>query len=470
MEDHQRSNTSEPKRYASRLRRNTLEEDQRKAYDGIRQFLDIDDSRFSKLDGKAGTGKTYLISVLLESILVEKTVGRIVVCAPTHKAVKVLEEQCDFYHDRLEFMTIHSLLGVEVVIDNWGQQVFKPSFEGSKVNKFSIVICDEYSMLADELVDALYEHKTVKTLFVGDINQIPPVGLSLTKVAKPEVIDYWKIREFTLTKIMRQAEGNPIISMSSNVINEDYANPHTDILEDGTGVEVISQDNDNADYLEDLLEQYFTSSFFREDSDFVKVVCWTNKVVNYMNAFIREKIYGEDSKQKIVIGERLIADKPIKEGKTILFTTNQEFEVNSFTIDTMRIGSGIDAIELKHYLITLDYYTNSNRLVSLPIKVLHEDSESDYKSIMDFLKDKAVNHSQHGVDRRAAWKSFYEFQELFAQVKYNYALTAHKSQGSTYKNTFVMMQDICNNPEPAERKKILYTAVTRAKHRLYLIT
>lgn len=461
------------KRYASRLRSPSLQEDQLKAYKGIKDFLFDKGSRFATLTGKAGTGKTFLNSVLIESILVENHIVRIAVCAPTHKAVKVLREQCDFYHERMGFLTIHSLLGVEQSIDSFGNQVFKPNYEGSKVKDYSIIICDEYSMLADELVDALYEHKSVKVLFVGDINQIPPVGLEITKVAKPEIIELWDIKEFTLTKIMRQAEGNPIIKASTDIIEGNYNNPETDLLEDGTGIEYLNtRENDQ---LPDLLTDYFSSREFAEDSDYVKVIAWTNKMVKLMNKHIRYMLYDTEADNKIVIGEKLIADKPIKEDGKIIFNTNQEFEVTSFYTDTLTIGADNpdDSVHLKHYVVDVDYYTSSGRLYTCPVKILHEDSEAEYNDIIAFLRDQAINCIAYGgtnEDRKAAWRNYYDFQEIFAQVKYNYAISAHKSQGSTYMHTFIMTSDIWKNPNHEERKRIFYTAVTRAKNKVYLVS
>jgi len=462
------------KRYASRLRQNTLEDDQLYAYKGLTNFLKNGKGRFAKLDGKAGTGKTYLNSVLVESLLVENTLARIAMCAPTHKAVKVLRDQCDYYHERLGFLTIQSLLGVEHSIDQWGKEVFKPTFEGSKVKDYSIIICDEYSMLADELVDALHQHKSVKVIFVGDINQIPPVGLQETKIARPEVIEEWSIEEYKLTKIRRQAEGNPIIQLSLDIMADRYRKPFTNILDDGTGVEAVFTRECDPEYVIDLLTKYFVSPKFAADSDYVKVLAWTNKIVNAMNDHIRYMLYGEDAQNKIVLGEKLIADKPIKEDGKTIFNTNQEFEVINFYLNTLTIGGdGEHSLDLKHYVVDVDYYTNSGRLFTYPIKILHEDSQEDFDTVSKYLKDIAINAKANGLEdwqRKQAWKDYYQFQELFARIKYNYAITAHKSQGSTYDNVFVLSSDIYRNSDEDSRRKIFYTAITRAKNKLYVLT
>jgi len=61
-------------------------------------------------------------------------------------------------------------------------------------------------------------------------------------------------------------------------------------------------------------------------------------------------------------------------------------------------------------------------------------------------------------------------QERFAKVKYNYAITAHKSQGSTYQHVFLIEDDIDKNPRYIEKNRIKYTAVTRPAESLKILS
>jgi hypothetical protein len=74
-----------------------------------------------------------------------------------------------------------------------------------------------------------------------------------------------------------------------------------------------------------------------------------------------------------------------------------------------------------------------------------------------------------GYAAKKAWVAYYAFMRQFADVGYNYSITAHRSQGSTYSNTFVMEGDIRANPNIFERNRILYTAYTRAAQRLFVV-
>jgi len=68
-----------------------------------------------------------------------------------------------------------------------------------------------------------------------------------------------------------------------------------------------------------------------------------------------------------------------------------------------------------------------------------------------------------GKARKKAWSSFWELKNTFQSVRYAYALTAHRAQGSTYDNVFVDMADITANKDKREAYRALYVACTRAR-------
>ena len=54
------------------------------------------------------------------------------------------------------------------------------------------------------------------------------------------------------------------------------------------------------------------------------------------------------------------------------------------------------------------------------------------------------------------------------QIKYSYAITCHKSQGGQWREVFVEMPYLPDGPS-VEFYRWLYTALTRAQEKLYLI-
>jgi exodeoxyribonuclease-5 len=101
------------------------------------------------------------------------------------------------------------------------------------------------------------------------------------------------------------------------------------------------------------------------------------------------------------------------------------------------------------------------------IKLLAESSQKAYDDELESLKKKAEKAAP--MLKRNAWVKYYNFKDKFADVKYNYALTVHKAQGSTFDNAIVINCDIKRMPNKRERDKLLYTAITRAKNKLFMV-
>ena len=100
-------------------------------------------------------------------------------------------------------------------------------------------------------------------------------------------------------------------------------------------------------------------------------------------------------------------------------------------------------------------------IVNREIPIIHEDSEKLFKEICKDLSLKA----KAGLLR---WEDFYNFMEGYADIKYNHAITVHKSQGSSYNQVIINMRDLSYNKDINEYNKLLYTAITRAKELVIL--
>jgi len=101
------------------------------------------------------------------------------------------------------------------------------------------------------------------------------------------------------------------------------------------------------------------------------------------------------------------------------------------------------------------------------INIVHEDSEAAFAKILDSLKKIAVKCPPN--EKGWKWKEYYEMKEHFAEIKYNYAITAHKAQGSTYDNCMVIDWDLSQNPTVIERNRIRYVAITRPRKLLFMV-
>jgi exodeoxyribonuclease-5 len=271
---------------------------------------------------------------------------------------------------------------------------------------------------------------------------------------------------------MRQKEGNPIINTSIIIrenIESDYINTgDRDILIDsGDGVQFLnlnsSQTKEQFNY---ILDAHFNSDNFKSDPEFCKIIAWRNKTVATMNNLVRRIIYGDKSyENKILIGEKLIANNPIIENDTILFNTNDEFCVEDFTIKQNKFKVENDFVAIKYYETGVSYLNDDDKLIKLYIDILHEDSQQDFDFIVQNLKRTAIEKK----GKEKSWIKYYDFLRRYADVSYSYSITAHKSQGSTYNTTFVLEDDININIDVIERNRIKYTAYTRSSNKLFVL-
>jgi len=271
---------------------------------------------------------------------------------------------------------------------------------------------------------------------------------------------------------MRQKEGNPIID-TSILIRSDLENPSIDtgtqtkISERGEGIEYLNLNSPEIkSKFPSILDSYFNSDRFKEDPEYAKIIAWRNKTVSTMNNLARKVIYGDKSLEaKILIGEKLIANNPVIENNEILFNTNDEFSVVNFKVKDSKFSIEDQSIVLQYYETGVSFLNDDGKELVFYIDILHESSESGFQVIANHLKKTAIE--KKGKDK--SWIKYYEFLRRFADVSYAYAITAHKSQGSTYQAAFVLEDDIDVNINVVERNRIKYTAYTRSSNKLYVL-
>lgn len=188
-----------------------LGEEQLEGINKIKNFLDSTKSAFT-LSGYAGTGKSTIIKYLVEYL--ENQHIDYILCAPTHKAKGVLK----FFTDR-DAVTLHQLLAltpnIEIFNLDYTQLLFLTNRNKSlQIPVGGVVICDEASMINDDLFQLLLDKCKAynsKVIFVGDIAQLRPVNSKYdSKVFNLE-------DSFTLTKIYRQQSESGLTTILSTL-------------------------------------------------------------------------------------------------------------------------------------------------------------------------------------------------------------------------------------------------------------
>ncbi len=456
-----------------------LNGDQRAAFGRLVKYVrDPNDRSVYVLKGWAGTGKTFCISFfinyLLDELFEDKSWYKIAVTGPTNKSVRVIKKSTGIYNHRVSFLTIHKLLGLKEKITGDGVQEFvNDPTQPSKITKIKLLIIDEVSMLNDDLFEQVIKKRDdIKIICMGDPAQIPPVGKPDCIPFREELAEQYDIKTIELKTVMRQKLDNPIISSSvlirNNVAESDPGvEPNTIVNENGEGIEFLNLNNpEQRKSISEIVARYFKTSEFEEDSEFAKIIAWRNKTVATMNSVVRRVIYGEERiSEKILEGEKLIANNPYIVMGTVVFNTNDEFTVESFKIKTKKYRVEEAEENIKFYEASVWYYDDNDTRQVEVIEILHEDSEYEFNRLANILKRIAIQ--KKGKDK--SWINYYDFIREFADVSYAYCITAHKSQGSTYEISVVMEDDIDMNWDVVERNRIKYTSYTRAKKKLYVL-
>lgn len=469
-----------------------LNKGQKIAFHGIIDFLANPQYDALVLKGYAGTGKTFLVKRVLEYVTQTENLSKIAITAPTNKAVNVLFKASianskglnpyifeDLFDRsaRLTYSTIHKLLAMRPVNNNaTGEMSFEVDPKNpSNISDFKYLVVDECSMLVNALCHDLMKHSaTTRIIFMGDPCQIPPVkqGDAIPFSKNPP----YNFLTLELTEIMRQKSDNPIIGASFEVrdnINELTPIPviKTEINERGHGITYLNNNHrEDKDKIMPLLKERFDSKEFLENPDYMKVIAYRNKTIDYMNNVIRQLLYGQEALH-YVVGEKLIVQKSIfKKGDKywkIILTTSEELEVKSVKHLPFHYFQGmVNLAGTVYELEVTSYDLLKDRDVDNTIRVLHPSHTEEYKKLIESCRQRALR-TRNPHD----WATFFDIQKWFADVSYNYAITAHKAQGSTYKNVLFLEDDIdmATKPSILEKNRIKYTSYSRASELLYIL-
>ena len=443
----------------------TFNDQQYEGINKIRAWLKSDKTFFT-LSGYAGTGKTLSIKKILD----EYHRG-VVVSAPTHKAVGVIEHLTGE-----EAKTLQSLLGLrpDVSIDSFDPNfpVFNPIVP-PKINNYNLVILDECSMVNLELYNLIKQtvngHRT-KILFVGDPAQIPPISEKISAVFIQEDIE-----KYTLTKVERQTNDNPLLFLYDDLRN------NLDKLDGGflrksninsNGEGVIFTIN-KAEFRKAMLEKY-SSEEFQKDSNYVKTIAWRNITVMQSNKIIRDSLIGENKdiieKKDLISGYRTIMND--KQSNCIIENSADYHVIEKSNLEENKYGIKGFIVKLREDLPKGKFiYQNAFIVDTNDYYNLHQ-----YAEMHDFFKDAAKINKK-------LWKKYYEFRRnnlimcnidkfrngmlrntgeaILKDLDFGYCITGHRSQGSSYSHCFILEEDIKRNWLTRERNQIFYVATSR---------
>lgn len=410
------------------------------------------------LAGAAGTGKSTITKQIIDEASKTKKVA---VTAPTHKAKEVIADKTGRTAE-----TIQSLLGLRPDVNLEDFDPNNPIFDQlaeERIKHYTMIVIDESSMLNKDAFNMIkekaFQYQTL-ILFVGDKYQLPPINEQISKVFELENVTY-------LTEIIRQKGTNPNIQLL-DVLRDDVVNSKDHALKTISSIKINRNEDEGYEVLgkevfyERLMEFYYNSEF-DYNPDYIKTLCYTNVAAGRINNYIRQKLV--PSRETVAKGDTFMGYK----GITIMQAGGhyQTIIVNSKDYKV----ENVEIIEKEIHGVILKLYDTKFVDVAIPIMILHRDS---YDTFIEEYRIK-LNTAKSRV--RDGWKTFYNFKNniitmenivdkngVFVcskDIDYGYAITVHKSQGSTYDNVAVFINDIRRCSNARDRRSLMYVALSR---------
>jgi len=421
----------------------SLSEDQQVVYDKLFTYLRSPaNNKEFRLGGLAGTGKSTLLSKFIQENRLFDTVA---VATFTGKAAeRLLQTNLAKY---AQVSTLHKLLYAPEFDEDTHEFLgfkLRPSIE-------PIVFIDEASMVPLEYYEILMGYLNhprgglKKLVFVGDHGQLPPVDASASKVpgAQPFNVVAEDLLDAKLEKIHRQAQGSPIIQLAHNIRN---ARTFQDIQE------VVRQ----APIAKVSEEDAFKGAihYARQDS-------WHNVVnivfKNTTRCAVNERfitMYGASKLGLPVIGLQNKSRK--RSGKQVVAAGPSLAQLPSD--DSVFIANGSRGLITEEPRLQKAVVTPWIDVVHIP--------EVDFSGIGAV---KALDTWKHVWNDPKAKITYDRRTASILYMDWAFAITCHKSQGSSWKVVLVWLNDLGTVRDIDFLKKWLYTAVTRTEERLAFV-
>lgn len=463
----------------------TYNKEQQSAIINAVSFLktNTDPTQYYVIEGKAGTGKTTIAKEILKEFEDES----IYVAAVSHKAKGVIKNSFGEDTRGKKFFSIASLLGMKGINDNDTQTT---KFQvGTKVplldNPPALLVIDEASMITEDVLKKIIDinsslSRPFQMLFLGDIGQIQPIRDDQSEfyrthkdlLNKKSDIFNSKHKSKLITRV-RQGEANPILPYADyfweNSQKENpELNPTQHIVRNNqiTDKGSLLFSNSEAEVLNSVIRAV-KNAVEKGLTNHVKIVTYHVNEKTELNQKIHEALFGKDSDYSK--GDMLILNAPYDLPETRGVIENSA-EIQIKDIDDTDVDEyGIHTL----YLETTGtaYSVTGQEIKDCTIQVVSRQDIGKYNQKLAELASVAKRQTNRAL-KKQAWKEFWEYKGRYADVDFGYAITAHKSQGSTYDIVVVDEKDIMGTTATSnqEKSELIYTALTRPRNTAIVIS
>lgn len=405
----------------------TLTDDQRAALAAFHTFLVDPLQTVFVLQGYSGCGKSTLVRTMLDGLdKFFKTVKLIdpkykpytvALTATTHKAKENLYQISGY-----ETETIHGFLGLRVQTDyRTGVTNLIPK-DGHIQEGFALFI-DEASYIDRKLMELIFSRtKNCKIIFIGDPAQLTPVK----SVGAP--VFESNFGGAALTEVVRQAKGNPIVDLSTKFRETVNTGKFFKFVPDGHHIQFLDRDAFN----KHIANEFIRPGWHYSDS---KILAWTNKCVIGFNNYVRDLAVGFTEFQE---GDYAVNNSFLQIGRSSV-KNDQMVQITNISEESERYGVLGRTYQMDGVISAF----MPNLLADKNLAIKRARAKNDIHTVREM--------EEEWVDLRAA-----------------YACTINKAQGSTFGSVYIDLDDIsrCNSGDQIAR--MLYVAVSRAKHHVFL--
>lgn len=407
------------------------------------------------LSGYAGTGKTSLMEMIAQKG--RKQYRPVVFCATTNKAAAVLNERVS--KAGFKAATLNKVFGISVEVDSksntYNARNLVNVLKDADITPGTTVIIDEASMINEENYDILNniaKQNDLKIIYVGDSAQLAPVGED--KISK--VFRNGEGKVITLTQVER-TDDNAILKEATELRNGNPLSGISSFNDKGEGVAYISPNHQ--DEINNIVAHYVKG--LKHNSNYFRILAFTNKAVSAYNNQVRE-LFGYTSPIPQV-GEPMTGYNNWGyewKTKSYRFINSESYKVSKVDKShkiTTNLNDGT-AVTMEVIPLTLeDSLGNIDTFNFIDIK----SNPSNLQAAIQLANEKKMlwAEAKHAVGRDAKAKIYQRINFidnfLFVNdniedsnhnllqaktIDFGYAMTVHKSQGSTFTN--VLMDDV----------------------------
>ena len=472
-------------------------------------FLSDKDKRVFILQGCAGSGKTFLMQGVANYLASKDIMFYLI--APTGKAAKVLTTKTSHEAKTIhsQIYSFHDVLEVENKERKEDDNFLQPQVVGESdwVLRFrlrenqedlsAVYIVDESSLIGNaetdhetlqfgsgkllhdvlEYINPNFKENRRKVIFIGDMYQLPPVGMNRSPALNIE--DIYKecpyletmdaIQMYTLQSVVRQKQDSGVLKVATYIRER---------LQRGHFHELLLEEHpyDVTKIGRDLFIHTYMDKVKEKGLDQVMVIAYSNATVDIYNRLIREQLF--PNQLEVTNGDRLLILRNVK--------IDEEWLMNGDFVQVLQVGTPIiRPVKVKEEKVNLLFRPVEIKADGKIYKVLLKETvllskardltklerKALYTDFMIRHSEEIALASKNGKVARHQKITELLLTDIYVnalEVKYGYAITCHKSQGSEWDTVFLDC-DLKQGYKNRGTFQWFYTGVTRSSNQLYLV-